>query len=116
MGSNAIHFTVIVPLGFMIWLIGGTSESRSIALQLSQQGCSWVATVVTPSAVRLYQGLPGQIHFGRLDGMAATTRETGFDRTVLYVISPALEARTEARSQLYSPGHSHLFRPSSPKS
>ncbi|WP_017662073.1 cobalt-precorrin-6A reductase [Baaleninema simplex] len=51
----------------MIWLIGGTSESRSIAQRLSQQGCSWVATVVTPSAVRLYQGLPGQVQVGALD-------------------------------------------------
>ncbi|WP_017662064.1 precorrin-4 C(11)-methyltransferase [Baaleninema simplex] len=71
----------------------------------------------TPVALCYRLGWPDeQIHLRRLDGMAATTRETGFDRTVLYVISPALEARAEARSQLYSPSHSHLFRPSSPKS
>lgn len=51
----------------MLWLIGGTSESRTIAQRLSQQGCRWVATVVTPSAASLYQGLPGQVQVGALD-------------------------------------------------
>ncbi|MEM8502745.1 MAG: precorrin-6A reductase [Cyanobacteria bacterium P01_D01_bin.1] len=51
----------------MLWLIGGTSESRAIAQRLSQQGCSWIATVVTPSATRLYQRLTGQVRVGALD-------------------------------------------------
>ncbi|NMF84752.1 precorrin-4 C(11)-methyltransferase [Nodosilinea sp. P-1105] len=70
----------------------------------------------TPVALCYRLGWPDeQIHLGRLDSMAAITRETGHDRTVLYVVSPALAAQSEARSQLYSPGHSHLFRPASPQ-
>ena len=69
----------------------------------------------TPIALCYRLGWPDEeIHLGRLDAMADITRETGHDRTVLYVISPALaaqsEAQSEARSQLYNPGHSHLFR------
>ena len=65
----------------------------------------------TPIALCYRLGWPDEeIHLARLDAMATTTQETGHDRTVLYVISPAL-AQTEARSQLYNPGHSHLFRP-----
>ena len=69
----------------------------------------------TPIALCYRLGWPDEeIHLVRLDAMATTTKETGHDRTVLYVISPAL-AQTEARSQLYNPGHSHLFRPKSPQ-
>lgn len=42
-------------------LIGGTSESRSLADALSRQGIPWVATVTTEGARRLYQDLPGQV-------------------------------------------------------
>lgn len=53
--------------------------------------------------------------------MAALTQQESLIRTTLYLISPAFDRRpTEAsgaeamlRSQLYSPGHSHLFRPTS---
>jgi precorrin-4/cobalt-precorrin-4 C11-methyltransferase len=70
----------------------------------------------TPVALCYRLGWPDErIHLGRLEGMAATTRETGYDRTVLYLISPALVAQAEARSQLYNPEHSHLFRPASPQ-
>ncbi|NEQ98678.1 MAG: precorrin-4 C(11)-methyltransferase, partial [Cyanothece sp. SIO2G6] len=34
--------------------------------------------------------------------------------TVMYVISPALDALRDARSRLYSPKHAHLFRAKSP--
>lgn len=54
-----------------------------------------------------------------LSAMAATTRQQGFTRTVLYLISPALNALQDipnARSGLYSASHGHLFRPrSAPK-
>lgn len=57
----------------MHWLIGGTSESRTIAQRLSQQGIDWVATVVTAAARRLYQGLPGQVQVGALDATGIQT-------------------------------------------
>ena len=49
-----------------IWLIGGTSESRTIAQRLTQQGLPWLVTVVSPTAARLYAGLPGPIQSGAL--------------------------------------------------
>ncbi|MFG6107289.1 cobalt-precorrin-6A reductase [Leptothoe sp. EHU-05/26/07-4] len=56
-----------------IWLIGGTSESRAIAQRLTQQGISWLVTVVSPTAGQLYQGLPGQIQPGALDWASIQT-------------------------------------------
>lgn len=46
----------------MIWLIGGTSESRQVATFLNQAGLPWVATVVSDRARRLYAG--GQVVVG----------------------------------------------------
>ena len=43
--------------------------------------------------------------------MAKVTQENNLLRTTLYLISPALKEVTEARSRLYHPEHSHLFRP-----
>lgn len=45
-----------------------------------------------------------------LEQMAAITQQEKLIRTTLYLISPALNATT-GRSRLYSPEHSHLFRP-----
>lgn len=45
-----------------------------------------------------------------LEQMAATTQQEQLIRTTLYVISPALK-NVQARSRLYHPEHSHLFRP-----
>ncbi len=46
-----------------------------------------------------------------LTEMAKVTAEEQLMRTTLYVISPALgKGRTNRRSQLYHPQHSHLFR------
>ncbi|PSM47648.1 precorrin-4 C(11)-methyltransferase [Chroococcidiopsis sp. CCALA 051] len=45
-----------------------------------------------------------------LDKMAETTHKENLIRTTLYVISPALGEVT-ARSRLYHPEHTHLFRP-----
>ncbi|TAD78969.1 MAG: precorrin-4 C(11)-methyltransferase [Oscillatoriales cyanobacterium] len=50
----------------------------------------------------------------RLDELATVTHREKLTRTVLYVISPALDAMTTAttaRSRLYSTDHRHLFRP-----
>jgi precorrin-4/cobalt-precorrin-4 C11-methyltransferase len=46
-----------------------------------------------------------------LEKMAVVTRTEDLIRTTLYLISPALTASQSARSQLYHPEHSHLFRP-----
>ncbi|MEO0852514.1 MAG: precorrin-4 C(11)-methyltransferase [Cyanobacteria bacterium J06648_11] len=64
-------------------------------------------------------GWPDEILIrGRLDRMNDLTRTSGFERTVLYVISPALNCwpqsdipENQQRSRLYSPDHAHLFRP-----
>lgn len=46
-----------------------------------------------------------------LEKMAQTTRKEALIRTTLYIISPALgELSQEARSRLYHPEHTHLFR------
>ena len=46
-----------------------------------------------------------------LSEMAKTSRENNLIRTTLYIISPTLKLANK-RSKLYSPTHSHLFRPS----
>lgn len=55
-----------------------------------------------------------------LNEMAAVTQQERLIRTTLYIVSPALGETTgrlqsmgEARSRLYHPEHTHLFRPSS---
>jgi precorrin-4/cobalt-precorrin-4 C11-methyltransferase len=91
----------------------------------------------TPVAVCFRIGWPDEkIWLVPLDQMAALTQEENLIRTTLYMISPALrtvrkqlmsqenftsridepvEASQElARSRLYHPEHSHLFRPSRP--
>lgn len=50
----------------MIWIIGGTSESRYLAQLLTQSGIPWLVTVTQNSARRLYEGLPGEVIVGRL--------------------------------------------------
>lgn len=45
-----------------------------------------------------------------LEKMAQVTRENNLIRTVMYLISPALKKSAKARSRLYHPEHSHLFR------
>ncbi|MEM6502919.1 MAG: precorrin-6A reductase [Cyanobacteria bacterium P01_C01_bin.89] len=49
-----------------VWLIGGTSDSRTVAQILSDRHIPWIATVVSPRAQRLYKNLPGEIHAGPL--------------------------------------------------
>jgi precorrin-4/cobalt-precorrin-4 C11-methyltransferase len=81
----------------------------------------------TPVAVCFRIGWPDeQIWLVPLDKMAAVTQEENLIRTTLYVISPALAtigktpmrsafSNPIARSRLYHPEHSHLFRPSRPR-
>jgi precorrin-4/cobalt-precorrin-4 C11-methyltransferase len=81
----------------------------------------------TPVAVCFRIGWPDeQIWLVPLDKMAAVTQEENLIRTTLYVISPALATIGKtpmrsafsspiARSRLYHPEHSHLFRPSRPR-
>ncbi len=45
-----------------------------------------------------------------LNEMASTTKQKGFIRTTLYIISPALKSYSK-RSKLYYDEHKHLFRP-----
>ena len=78
----------------------------------------------TPVAVCFRIGWPDeQIWLVPLDKMATVTQEENLIRTTLYVISPALATVGKtgmhsafsmelARSRLYHPEHSHLFRPS----
>ncbi len=65
----------------------------------------------TPVAICFRLGWPDEkIILVNLDRMAEASHQEKLIRTTLYVISPALEEKT-ARSRLYHPEHSHLFRP-----
>lgn len=65
----------------------------------------------TPVAICYRVGWPDeQIWVVPLDRMAQVTKTENLSRTTLYIISPALEAGAIARSRLYHPDHSHLFR------
>ncbi len=65
----------------------------------------------TPVGVCFRVGWPDEkIRLVPLKDMAQVTQEENLIRTTLYVISPALQNHPGVRSQLYHPGHSHLFR------
>lgn len=65
----------------------------------------------TPVAICYRLGWPDEaIALTTLTEMATVTRQRDLIRTTLYIISPALKA-TPARSRLYNPDHTHLFRP-----
>jgi precorrin-4/cobalt-precorrin-4 C11-methyltransferase len=53
---------------------------------------------------------------GRLSQLHELTKTARLHRTVLYLVSPALDALEPERSQLYHPQHAHLFRPHRPSS
>ncbi|WP_017325465.1 precorrin-4 C(11)-methyltransferase [Synechococcus sp. PCC 7336] len=55
-----------------------------------------------------------QILSGTLSQLHDLTKSAKLNRTVLYLVSPALDVTAPARSQLYSPSHVHLFRPHRP--
>jgi precorrin-4/cobalt-precorrin-4 C11-methyltransferase len=70
----------------------------------------------TPVAVCFRVGWPDEkIWLVSLAQMSQVTEENGLMRTTLYLISPALREiggnLKDARSLLYHPEHSHLFRP-----
>lgn len=74
----------------------------------------------TPVAICFRLGWPDEkIILVSLDQIALVTQQQKLIRTTLYVVSPALgvAARSpsigEARSRLYHPEHTHLFRPTS---
>jgi precorrin-6A/cobalt-precorrin-6A reductase len=50
----------------VIWVIGGTSESVTLAAALTQTEIAWVVTATTSSARQLYQQWPGQVVIGSL--------------------------------------------------
>jgi precorrin-4/cobalt-precorrin-4 C11-methyltransferase len=52
-----------------------------------------------------------QIKVVPLTQMAQVTEAEKLVRTTLYIVSPALAVADSARSRLYNPTHSHLFRP-----
>lgn len=65
----------------------------------------------TPVAICFRIGWPDEkIWLVPLEKMAATSRENDLIRTTMYLISPALQECKDARSRLYHPEHSHLFR------
>lgn len=72
----------------------------------------------SPVAICYRLGWPDErIVMTRLDEMAAVTERENLIRTTLYLISPALSQMATddgARSQLYNPSHTHLFRPKTP--
>ncbi|MBD2088956.1 precorrin-4 C(11)-methyltransferase [Microcoleus sp. FACHB-1515] len=64
----------------------------------------------TPVAICFRVGWPDEkIWVVPLSEMAELSRREQLIRTTMYLISPALSA-TAARSRLYNPDHSHLFR------
>jgi precorrin-4/cobalt-precorrin-4 C11-methyltransferase len=72
----------------------------------------------TPVAVCFRVGWPDEkIWVVPLDQIAAVTEREKLIRTTMYLISPALSGAdrqgetVKARSRLYNPEHSHLFRP-----
>ena len=97
------------------------AHQASLCLYLSAHHCSNAQAQLlehypadTPVALCYRLGWNDeQIHIGDLSSMVAMTRTANLNRTVLYLISPALtalETSPEARSQLYSATHGHIFR------
>jgi len=67
----------------------------------------------TPVAIAYRIGWPDeQLFLVPLSEMASATYREELIRTTLYIVSPALSA-APARSRLYNPEHTHLFRPRS---
>ena len=89
-----------------IWLVGGTSESRAIAQQLTQQGLPWLVTVVSPTAARLYAGLPDRIQSGALSpaGMQSLIRQHG----IRAIVDASHPFATEISKQAMATGLPYL--------
>ena len=102
-------------------LAGLAAHQASLCLYLSAHHCDHAQAQLlehypsdTPVALCYRLGWDDEeIHLGPLSAMAEMTRTAKLNRTVLYLISPALRARDtqpEARSLLYSATHGHIFR------
>jgi precorrin-4/cobalt-precorrin-4 C11-methyltransferase len=66
----------------------------------------------TPVAVGYRVSWPDQrLEMLPLSDLARHSHDQGLERTILYIVSPALAASGVSRSRLYSPDHDHLFRP-----
>ncbi|BAQ65462.1 cobalt-precorrin-6A reductase [Geminocystis sp. NIES-3709] len=61
----------------MIWLIGGTSESVTIAHLLTKQRQDFIVTVTTPNATKLYQSIS---HYQILVGKLSSSEIASFIR------------------------------------
>lgn len=90
----------------MIWLIGGTSESKSIAQFISSHNYSWVATVVTESAKKLYANLPGLVKVGSLN--EATLAQFLIDRNIKCIIDASHPFATEISALAMKTGLPYL--------
>ncbi|MEM9771487.1 MAG: precorrin-4 C(11)-methyltransferase [Cyanobacteria bacterium P01_D01_bin.73] len=97
------------------------AHRASLCLYLSAHHCDRAQAQLlehypgeTPVAVCYRLGWDDEeIYLGDLRSMAEMTRSAQLSRTVLYLISPALDAfdtRPDARSHLYSATHGHIFR------
>ena len=94
------------------------SIRSSLCLYLSARHVEEVQSVLiryypanTPVAIAYRVTWPEEwIKVIPLSEMAKASREKKLFRTTLYIISPTLK-RFSKRSKLYSPKHSHLFRP-----
>ncbi|MGK7910680.1 MAG: precorrin-4 C(11)-methyltransferase [Synechococcus sp.] len=105
-------------------LAGMAAHGASLCLYLSAHHSRNVQATLsehyesdTPIAICYRIGWPDeQILTGRLHQLHELTKRHELTRTVLYIISPALDtsfhkAEMELRSRLYHPSHAHLFRP-----
>lgn len=77
----------------MLWLIGGTSDSRTIAQALDRAGLRWIATVVNPAAARLYAGLAGTVRSGPF--LAETLAAWLADRDIRAIVDASHPFATE---------------------
>ncbi|MGB3573055.1 MAG: precorrin-4 C(11)-methyltransferase [Phormidesmis sp.] len=99
-------------------LAGLAAHQASLCLYLSARHVAEAQTQLmmhypadTPVAICFRVGWPDEkIWVVPLTEMAKASESDSLVRTTLYIISPAL-AGIEARSQLYNPTHTHLFRP-----
>ena len=100
-------------------LAGMAAHRASLCLYLSAHHSKDVqATLLehydsdTPIAICYRIGWPDeQILTGHLQQLHELTKRNKLNRTVLYLISPALDAGKHLRSHLYHPDSVHLFRP-----
>lgn len=100
-------------------LAGMAAHRASLCLYLSAHHSKDVqATLLehyesdTPIAICYRIGWPDeQILTGSLSQLHELTKAQRLNRTVLYLISPALNVSGDRRSRLYHPDHVHLFRP-----